>query len=66
MQYPVESFMVSMGLIRLWAACLLKFRIVSLFYWKISMGCLALQLAGSWVELHLGVSMEVFGWFLIY
>ena len=65
-QCRVESFLVSMGLIWLWAACLLKFRIVSLFCWRISMGCLALQLAGSWVELGLGVSMEVFWWFLVY
>ena len=51
MKCTVVSFRVSMGLVWLWAACLLMFRIVFLFCWRISVMCLALEFAGSWVEL---------------
>ena len=42
------------------------FRVVFLFCWIISLWCLALELADFWVELGLIVSMEAFGWALIY
>ena len=45
----------------LWAACLLMFRVVFLFFWKISMVFLALELVGSSVELDFSVGMETFG-----
>ena len=51
MKCPIVSFGVSMGLDWLWAAHLLMFRVVFLFCWRISMVCLTLELAGSWVEL---------------
>ena len=50
------------GFLWLWVVCLLLFRIVFLFCWRISMGCLALELSASWVQLGLGVDMEVLGW----
>ena len=37
-----------------------------LFCWRISLGCLALEPAGSWVELRLSVGMERLGWALMY
>ena len=55
------SFGVSMGLVWLWAACLLMLRVVFLLCWRISMVCLALKLVGSWVELGFSVGMEAFG-----
>ena len=36
----------------------LMFKIVFLFCWRISMGYLALELAGSWVELGFSVGKE--------
>ena len=42
------------------------FRAVFLFCWRISVGCLALELAGSWVELGLRVGVKAFGGALIY
>ena len=57
----VVTFEVSMGLAWLWAACLLMFRVVFLFCWKISMVFLALELVGSSVELDFSVGMETFG-----
>ena len=66
MKCTVVSFRVSMGLVWLWAACLLMFRIVFLFCWRISVMCLALEFAGSWVELGFSVDMETFGWALVY
>ena len=35
MKCPVVSFVVSMGLAWLWAACLSMFRVVFLFFWRI-------------------------------
>ena len=66
MKFPVVSFGVSMGLIWLWAAFLFMFRIVFLLCWRISMVYLALELFGSWVELHFSEGMETFGWALVY
>ena len=60
-QYPVVRFGVSMGLVWFWEACLLMLSVVFLFCWRISVGCLALEFAGSWVELGLSVGMEAFG-----
>ena len=59
-----NEFEVSMGLVWLWAACLLVLRVVFLFCWRISVGHLALVLAGSWVGLGLSIDMENFGWAL--
>ena len=42
MQCPVVTFAVSMDLKWLWTACLLMYRVVFLFSWRISVGCLAL------------------------
>jgi len=50
-----------MGLAWLWGACLLMIRAVFLLCWRISVLCLALELAGSWVELGFSVGMEAFG-----
>ena len=61
MKCPVVSFGVSTGLAWLWAACVLLFRVVFLFCWRISMVCLALELVGSWVELDFSVGLEAFG-----
>ena len=61
MKCPTVSFGVSMGLVCLWAACLLMLRAVFLLCWRISMVCLALELTGSWVELGFHVGMEAFG-----
>ena len=58
---PVVHFWVSMGLAWLWEACLLMIRAVFLLCWRISVLCLALELAGSWVELGFSVGMEAFG-----
>ena len=59
MRCPVVIFEV--GLVCLWAACMLNFRTVSLHCWRISMVCLALKLVGSWVELDFSVGIEAFG-----
>ena len=60
MKCPVVSFGVSMGLVWLWAACLLVLRTVFLLWWRISLVCLALELVGSWMELGFSVGMEDF------
>ena len=61
MKCPVVSFGMSMGLVWLWAACLLMHTCVFLLCWKISVVCLALELVGSWVELGFSVGTETFG-----
>ena len=61
MKCALVSFEVSMGLVRLWAACILVLRAMFLRCWRISMVCLALELIGSWVELGFNVDMEAFG-----
>ena len=57
----VVSFGASIGLAWLWAAHLLMFSVVFLFCWRISLVCLALELAGSGVELDFSVGKETFG-----
>ena len=54
------SFLVSMGLAWLWAACLLMLRAVFLLFWRISKVCLAVELVGSWVKLGFSVDMKAF------
>ena len=61
MKCPVMSFEISVNLVRLWAACILKLRAMFLHCWRICMVCLALDLVGSWVDLGFSVSMEAFG-----
>ena len=56
-----SEFWVSMSLAWLWIACILMLTAVFLGCWRISMVCLALELAGSWVELGFSVGMEAFG-----
>ena len=58
MKCPVVSFVVSVGLAWLWAACLLMLRAVFLLGWRISVVLLALELVDPWVELGFRVSME--------
>ena len=60
MKCPVVSFGMSIGLVWLWAACLLILQAIFLLCWRISMVCLALELLDSWVELGLSVGMEAF------
>ena len=36
-------------------------RVMFLLCWRISMVCLTLELAGSWVELGFSIGMETFG-----
>ena len=60
MKHPVMSFEMSMGLVWLWAACLLKLRAMFLCCWIICMICLALELVGPWVVLDFSVGMEAF------
>ena len=57
----VVTFEVSMGLAWLWAAGLLMFSVVLQFFWRISMVCLTLEFAGSWVKLGFSVGMENLG-----
>ena len=47
MKCPVVSFDMSMGLVWLWAACILILRAMFLCCWRISMVCLSLELVGS-------------------
>ena len=56
---------MSPGLLWLWASFLLMSRVVFLFYWRISIRCLALELAGSWVELGLSLGMDDFGFWIV-
>ena len=62
MKCPVVSFEVSVGLVWLWAACILMLRVMFLHCWRICMAYLALKLVGSWVEVGFSVRMEAFGW----
>jgi len=52
-------FEMSVGLVKLWAACILKLRAMFLFCWQICMVCLALELVGPWVVLGFSAGMEV-------
>ena len=58
---PVVSIEVSMGLTWLQEARLLVFRVVFLFFWRIIMVCLSLELVGSWVGLGFSVDVKNFG-----
>ena len=60
MKCPVMSFEISVNLVRLWAACILKLKAMFLCCWRICMVCLALELVGSWVVFGFSVGMEVF------
>ena len=51
---------MSMGLVWLWAADILRFRAVFLHCWRISLVCLALELVGCWVVLGFSVGIEAF------
>ena len=57
---PVVSFEVSVGLVSLWEACILKLRVMFMHCWRNCMVCLALELLGSWVELSFHLGMEAF------
>ena len=61
MKCPVVSFKVSLGLVRLLAACIFVLRIMFLCCWRNGLVCLALKLVGPWVELGFSVVMEAFG-----
>ena len=65
MKCPVVSFELSTCLVWLWAACIIMFRSMFLYCWRISVVCLALERVGSWVELGFSVGMEAFGWVLV-
>ena len=60
MKCPVVSLGVSACLAWLWAACLLIFRFLFMFCWRISVVCLVLELVGSSVKLGFSVGMETF------
>ena len=60
MKRPVMSYEMSIGLVLLWAACILKLRAMFLCCWRICMVCLALELVGLWVVLGFSVGMEAF------
>ena len=49
MNCPVVSFELSVGLVWLWAACILKLRAMFLCCWRLCMVCLALELVDPWV-----------------
>ena len=65
MKCPVVSFEMSVGLVCLWVACILKLRAMFPRCWRIYVVCLVLELIGSWVVLAFSVGMEAFGWSLI-
>ena len=51
-----------MGLVYLWAAFFfLNVSVMFLLCWRISVGCLALEVAGFWVELALSVVWRFWG-----
>jgi len=54
------SYEMSVGLEWLWAACILKLRVVFLCCWRICIVCLAVELVGPWVVLSFSVGMEAF------
>ena len=62
MRCPVMNLGVSMGLVWLWAACLLKFRVAFLFFWRMNVWCLV----GSLMKVRLSVGMEAFGLAFVY
>ena len=60
MKCPVISLEMSVGLVWLWSACILRLRFMFLYCWRICVVCLALELVGPWVVLGLSVGMETF------
>ena len=60
MKCPVMSFEMSVGLVRLWSACISGLRVMFLCCWRICVVCLALELLGPCVVLGFSVGMEVF------
>ena len=54
------SFETSVGLVWLWAACILTLRAMFLRCWRICVVCPALELVGPWVVLGFSVGMEAF------
>ena len=60
MKCPVMSYEMSMALVLLWEACILKLKAMFLCCLRICMVCLALELVGPWVVLGFNVDMEVF------
>ena len=54
------SFEMSVGLVGLWVACMLKLRVMFLCCWRICVVCLPLELVGPWVVLGFSVGMEAF------
>ena len=65
MKCPVVSFEMFMGLVWLWAACMLTLRAMFLHRWRIFVVCLALKFTGPWVVVGFSVGMEAFAWALI-
>ena len=61
MKCPVLSFGVSMGLVWLWASCLLTLSAMFLLCWIIRMVYLALELIDSLLEFGFSVGTEAFG-----
>ena len=59
------SFEMSVGLVWIWAAYILKLRTMFLYCWRICVVCISLELVGTWVALGFSVDMEAFGWALI-
>ena len=53
--YPVVCFGVSLGLLWLWAACLIMGKCVFLFCWRFCLRCLVVKIACFWVRLGLSV-----------
>ena len=66
MKFPVICFEISVGLMWLWSACILRLRVVFLGCWRICMVCLALELADPWVVLDFSVGMEMFDELLLF
>ena len=60
MKCPGVSFEMSVGLVWLWAACILQLGAMFLRCWRICVVCLALELIGPWVVLGFSVGMEAF------
>ena len=61
MRCPVGGFGVSLGLVWLWATCLLMFGTVFPFCWRISVTCFVLELVGCWAGLGFSVGTEISG-----
>ena len=60
MKCPVITFEISVGLVWLWSACILRLSVMFLCCWRICVVCLSLELVGPWVVLGFTVGMEMF------